>query len=60
MVMRLPTGLSVKHPLSIDPFSLFASGSGVAQFIERSLPTPEVRGSNTVIGKFFMNFLSTI
>ena len=23
----------------------------VAQLVERSLPTPEVRGSNTVIGK---------
>ena len=24
---------------------------GVAQLVERSLPTPEVRGSNPVIGK---------
>ena len=26
-------------------------GSGVAQLVERSLPIPEVRGSNPVIGK---------
>ena len=27
-------------------------GSGVAQLAERSLPTPDVGGSNPVIGKF--------
>ena len=26
----------------------------VAQLVERSLPTPEVRGSNPVIGKIYM------
>ena len=28
-------------------------GSGVAHLVEWSLPTPEIRGSNTVIGNFF-------
>ena len=28
-------------------------GSGVAQLVQRSLPKPEVRGSNPVIGKIF-------
>ena len=27
----------------------------VAQLVERSLPTPEVRSSNTVIGKFILD-----
>ena len=27
----------------------------VAQLVERSLPTPEVRGSNAVIGNFMLN-----
>ena len=30
----------------------------VAQFVERSLPTPEIRGLNPVIGKFYL--LSTV
>ena len=28
-------------------------GSGVAQLVEHALPTPEVRGSNPVIGKLY-------
>ena len=32
----------------------------VAQLVERSLPIPEVRGSNPVIGKSSMCFLSTV
>ena len=32
----------------------------VAQLVERSLPRPEVRGSNPVIGKSSMCFLSTV
>ena len=32
----------------------------VAQLVERSIPTPEIRGSNTVIGKFYMCFMSTV
>ena len=30
-------------------------GSGVAQLVDRSLPTPVVRGSNPVIGKLLYN-----
>ena len=33
----------------------------VAQLVERSHPTPEVRGSNPVIGKFYQTYiLSTV
>ena len=32
----------------------------MAQLVERSLPTPEVSGSNPVIGKFNIFFLSTV
>ena len=37
-------------------------GSGVAQLAERLPPTPEVRGSNPVIGDFLINIdlLSTL
>ena len=36
-------------------------GSGVAQLVERSLPTPEVRGSNPDIGKIYIeHLLSTV
>ena len=36
--------------------TLFLSGSGcVAQLVERSLPIPEVRGSNPIIGKNLLN-----
>ena len=31
----------------------------VAQLVERSLPIPEVRGSNPVIGKFYTEHLFT-
>ena len=32
-------------------------GSLVAQLTEQLLPTPEVRGSNPVIGKFYITYL---
>ena len=32
----------------------------VAQLVERSLPTPEVRSLNPVIGKFYIEHLLTI
>ena len=36
-------------------------GSGVAQLVDRSLPTPEVSGLNPVIGtNFFECLLSTV
>ena len=39
----------------------FYSAVVVAQLVERSLPPPEVRDSNLVIGKFnYIHFLSTI
>ena len=37
------------------------AGAGVVtQLVERLLPTPEVRGSNPVIVKFDIFFLSTV
>ena len=32
----------------------------VAQLVERSLPIPEVRGSNPVIGKIYIEHLFTV
>ena len=32
----------------------------VAQLLERSLPKPEVRGSNPVIGKIYIEHLFTV
>ena len=32
----------------------------VATLVEQSLPTPEVRGSNPVIDKFYIYYLSTV
>ena len=32
----------------------------VAQLVERSIPTPEIHGSNAVIGKMYMYLLPTV
>ena len=32
----------------------------VAQLVERSIPTPEIHGSNPVIGKMYMYLLPTV
>ena len=32
----------------------------VTQLVERSLPTPEIRGSNTVIGNFIREMSETL
>ena len=47
-------GLQVKHSRN--------GAVVVAQLVERSLPTPEVRGSNPVIGKIYIEhcLLSTV
>ena len=37
--------------LKVTKLNLQSMGSGVAQLVERSLPTPEVLGSNPVISK---------
>ena len=46
--------LSVESIIEETP----SGGSGVAQLVERSLPIPYVRGSNPVIGKFYVYLLS--
>ena len=35
---------------------LFFWAVGVGQLVERSLPTPEIRGSNPVIGKIYVYY----
>ena len=46
---------SVTFTLDKEPW---ISGSGcVAQLVERSLPIPEIRGSNPVIGKIYWTFV---
>ena len=44
--------MSELHSAHFDCKNEQLLGSGVAQLAERSLPTPDVCGSNPVIGKF--------
>ena len=58
-------GLERRFCRSVFSVKNVQKGSGcVAQLVERSLPIPEIRGSNPVIGKnlFILNicFLSTV
>ena len=49
--MRNPTSADIPRQ------TVCALAVVVAQLVERSLPTPEVRGSKPVIGKFYMEHL---
>ena len=53
---------SWQYPVILQRNLGFSRAVVVAQLVERSLPTPEVRGSNPVIGKNLLNIylLSTV
>ena len=49
----------VRNPTSADipRQTVCALAVVVAQLVERSLPTPEIRGSKPVIGKFYIIYM---